>query len=118
MQPAGGRKIRGDMAVSQNCPSEKAKKTGRSWFSSGLFFSSARLHCSVSVLSLHHQIGWSKPGTLQEQIEIRPFEHQLCHMVHLSIFQQTERSHRRKRVFTGEGFSIIIKIYYIGFPEA
>jgi len=39
-------------------------------------------------------------------------------MVHFGIFQQAERSYSRKRIFTGKRLSVIIKINYIGFPEA
>jgi len=55
---------------------------------------------------------------IQQQIKIGPFEHQLGHMVEFRFPEQIQRTDCRKRIFSCKRFSVIVKINYVGFPEA
>lgn len=70
------------------------------------------------ILSFHHEVRRSKPDALEQKVEVNPFEHELCHMVHLGIFEQAHRSHSGERIFTDQRFLIVVKIDDVGFPEA
>jgi hypothetical protein len=39
-------------------------------------------------------------------------------MVEFRLPEQVQRTYRRKRIFSGKRFCVIVKINYIGFPEA
>jgi len=72
----------------------------------------------LDFLSFHHQVWRSEPGPFKQQVIVRPFEHQLSHVVHLGVLEQAQGSKGWKWILTGEWFSIVVKINYIGFPEA
>jgi hypothetical protein len=72
----------------------------------------------VEIFSFHDEVWWAEPNALEDQIEIRPFEHQLGDVVHLGIFEQTERTHGRKWIFADKWFGVVIEIDDVGFPEA
>ncbi len=72
----------------------------------------------LSHFTFHHQIRRTKPGALEEQVEVGPFEHQFGHVVEFSVLEQTQRSDGRKRIFSGQWFLVVVEVDYVGFPEA
>lgn len=72
----------------------------------------------LNAFASHIKSWRSKPGTLEQHVEVDPFEHQLGNVVHLCVLQQTERTYRRQRVVSGEWLSVVVEIDDVGFPEA
>ncbi len=73
---------------------------------------------ALSHFTFHHQIGRSKPGSFEEQVEVCPFEHQFGHVVELGIFKQAHWSNCWKRILSGQWFLVVVEVDYVGFPEA
>ncbi len=69
-------------------------------------------------LAFHHKIRRAQPGSLEKQVEVCPFEHQLGHVVHLCVLEQIQRADCRKWILSGQWFGVVVKIDDIGFPEA
>jgi len=60
----------------------------------------------------------SKPGALDEHVEVDPFEHELGDMVHLRVFQEAHRTYDRQRICSCVRLSGVVEVDDIGFPEA
>ena len=72
----------------------------------------------LSYLSFHHQVWRSEPCPFEEQVEVGPFEHQFGHVVEFRVLEQTHWSDCWKRILSGQWFLVVVKVNYIGFPEA
>lgn len=71
-----------------------------------------------SDLTFHHKIWGSEPCSFEKQIKIGPLEHQFGHVVHLCVLEQVQRSDGWKGILSGQWFSVVVKVDYVGFPEA
>ncbi|SHO46272.1 hypothetical protein SAMN02745220_01400 [Desulfopila aestuarii DSM 18488] len=79
-------------------------------------FSYSRL--LLNAFSCHFK-GWrSKPGALDEHVEVNPFEHELGDVVHLRVFQEAHRTDDRQRICSGVWLSGVVEVDDVGFPEA
>ena len=76
------------------------------------------LGCLRLDLTFHHKVWRSEPRSLEKQVKIGPFEHQFCHMVEFRVLEQTHWSDGWKRILSGQWFLVVVKVNYVGFPEA
>ena len=91
--------------------------TGQMSLSSGLL----NVRCQIllfNILSCHHEIWGSKPGSLEQEVEVYPFKHELCHVVHFRILEQCHGTNCWEWIFPGVRLSVVIEIDDVGFPEA
>ncbi len=91
-----------------------------------MHYSGACIANSKLLLLLDHVHAFSgclhcrgtKPGSCQEQVVVGPFEEKFGEMVHLRILQKTHGSNGGEGIISHYRFDVIVKVDYVGFPEA
>jgi hypothetical protein len=60
----------------------------------------------------------AEPCPCQQQVIVGPFEEEFGKMVHFRILQKTHGADGGERIISDNWFDVVVKVDYVGFPEA